>query len=434
MKPIITLLAAMLFTMTLQAQVGIGTTTPQAAFDIVSSTDGLLIPRVALTSLSSFAPLLIAPEDGELVFNTADVGTLTKGFYYWSTGNISWVRIGDTVTPPPPPPSFGGWLLAGNAAVSTDFIGTTNPLDLLFRRGGVLSGRLGEFNTFYGRLAGGSINNGTFNTYIGRNAGALLNSTAQNNTAVGFNALQSQPGRNSSQNTAIGAKALENASGNNNTAIGNEAGANNGGSNNVIIGHQASIGNGNNSVAIGNGANSGAWSNSVAIGSGATSTGSNQITLGNGATGVLRCSATTITALSDRRDKADIITLSEGIEFIKQLKPVTYSWNARDKSKVGTKAVGFIAQDLLKLQQESPIGENLDLVSYHNPDKLEARYGNLLPVMVKGIQDQQTLIEKLQKDNEQLKATNIAILKRLDALEAGKVTEVSEFAQVGEKK
>jgi hypothetical protein len=412
MKPIITLLAAMLFTMTLQAQVGIGTTTPQAAFDIVSSTDGLLIPRVALTSLSSFAPLLIAPEDGELVFNTADVGTLTKGFYYWSTGNISWVRIGDTVTPPPPPPSFGGWLLAGNAAVSTDFIGTTNPLDLLFRRGGVLSGRLGEFNTFYGRLAGGSINNGTFNTYIGRNAGALLNSTAQNNTAVGFNALQSQPGRNSSQNTAIGAKALENASGNNNTAIGNEAGANNGGSNNVIIGHQASIGNGNNSVAIGNGANSGAWSNSVAIGSGATNTAANQIQLGNGTINSARVQvAWSIT--SDSRFKSDIKTSELGLNFIKTIRPVSYT---RKNDETKKTEYGFIAQELEEALIN--IGDpNNGVIFKDNTGMYSVRYNDFIPMTIKAVQEQQTQIEALQKQNIELIKTNAAILKRLEVLE-----------------
>jgi hypothetical protein len=107
--------------------------------------------------------------------------------------------------------------------------------------------------------------------------------------------------------------------------------------------------------------------------------------------------------LSDRRDKTDIQTISEGIDFIKQLKPVTYTWNTRDKSKVGIKAAGFIAQDLLTLQKTSSIGDNLDLVSENNPEKLEARYNNLLPVMVKAIQDQQTIIEELKKELETIK-------------------------------
>jgi hypothetical protein len=129
----------------------------------------------------------------------------------------------------------------------------------------------------------------------------------------------------------------------------------------------------------------------------------NEITLGNASITTLRSMVTSITSLSDRRDKTDIIEISEGLNFIKQLKPVSFTWNTRDKSKVGIKSAGFIAQDLLSLQKSSSIGENLDLVSENNPDKLEARYNNLLPVMVKAIQDQQTIIEQLKKELAELK-------------------------------
>jgi len=36
-------------------------------------------------------------------------------------------------------------------------------------------------------------------------------------------------------------------------------------------------------------------------------------------------------------------------------------------------------------------------------EKLEARYGNLLPVMVKAIQEQQLMIESLKKEIQELK-------------------------------
>jgi hypothetical protein len=49
----------------------------------------------------------------------------------------------------------------------------------------------------------------------------------------------------------------------------------------------------------------------------------------------------------------------------------------------------------------------LDLVSEDNPEKLEARYGNLLPVIVKAIQE-----ESAEKDKE-IKA----LKERLNALE-----------------
>ena len=137
--------------------------------------------------------------------------------------------------------------------------------------------------------------------------------------------------------------------------------------------------------------------------------------MGNSAIATLRAQVTSITALSDRRDKTDITTISEGLDFLKQLKPVSFTWNTRDKAKVGIKSAGFIAQDLLALQQKSAIGANLDLVSQENPDKLDARYSNLLPVIIKAIQE-----ESAQKDTQMAqKDSEIAALKvLLKSLEA----------------
>jgi hypothetical protein len=145
-----------------------------------------------------------------------------------------------------------------------------------------------------------------------------------------------------------------------------------------------------------------------------TATISNEITLGNSSITTLRAQATTITALSDRRDKTNIIPIGEGLAFLKKLNPVSFTWNTRDKAKVGIKSAGFIAQELLALQKQSNIGDNLDLVSENNPEKLEARYGNLLPVIVKAIQEESA--EKDIKINNQDK--EIKLLKeRLNKLE-----------------
>ncbi|MDA9277751.1 hypothetical protein N9P63_02400 [Polaribacter sp.] len=59
MKQFFTLLAAVLLTATTQAQVGVGTTTPDAsaALDITSTTKGLLIPRMT----NSERNLIVSP-------------------------------------------------------------------------------------------------------------------------------------------------------------------------------------------------------------------------------------------------------------------------------------------------------------------------------------------------------------------------------------
>ena len=228
----------------------------------------------------------------------------------------------------------------------------------------------------------------------------LLNANgSKNNTSLGAYALSFQEptltrsyDEAMNENTAIGAYALSGFiididDSKNNTAIGYKAGSNlQVGSNNIFIGH-----------------------NSQPI----STTVSNQITLGNSSISSLRAQVTSITALSDRRDKTDIIPIGEGLAFLKKLNPVSFTWNTRDKAKVGIKSAGFIAQELLALQKQSKIGANLDLVSENNPEKLEARYGNLLPVIVKAIQE-----ESAEKDKEikALKERLNAIEKRLNLI------------------
>lgn len=81
---------------TINAQVGIGTTTPKAALDITSSSYGLLIPRIALTATNAAAPVVNPAtgnnvlEVGTIVFNTANTaGTygVIPGIYYWDGSN-----------------------------------------------------------------------------------------------------------------------------------------------------------------------------------------------------------------------------------------------------------------------------------------------------------------------------------------------------------
>jgi len=211
------------------------------------------------------------------------------------------------------------------------------------------------------------------NTANGKDA--LLNNTlGLNNTANGLAALYLNT--DGDENVAIGSGSLyNNTSGNGNTVIGtNSLTANTTGNANTAVG----------SYTFTTGTN---YSNSSAIGYDAQANASNQINLGNTAISSLRCNVTSITSLSDERDKTDILEITEGLDFISKLKPVTFTWNQRDGNRVGVKSSGFIAQDLLELQDESLIGENLDLVSENDPERLEARYANLLPVMIKAIQE-----------------------------------------------
>jgi hypothetical protein len=255
---------------------------------------------------------------------------------------------------------------------------------------------IGYYSLNYNTTAGS-------NTAIG-NQSLSNNSTGEENTANGYKSLRFNTG---SFNTANGTYSLEsNTTGAYNTALGYSAGR-------VIADGYASNSTSDYSVYLGSNTKASAddAQNEIVIGYNAIGGGSNTVTLGNSSIATLRAQVTSITSLSDRRDKAEITSISEGIDFVKKLNPVTFTWNTRDKAKVGIKSAGFIAQELLALQKGSTIGDNLDLVSDDNPEKLEARYTNLLPVMVKAIQDQQELIEAQQKQIAELKLILETLLK-----------------------
>ncbi len=92
------------FAFKVNAQTGIGTTSPNASakLDVNSSEKGFLPPRVALTSTNSFSPVTglsgttaLATAAGLLVYNTASAGTapnnVVPGYYYWN--GTTWVQI-----------------------------------------------------------------------------------------------------------------------------------------------------------------------------------------------------------------------------------------------------------------------------------------------------------------------------------------------------
>lgn len=247
----------------------------------------------------------------------------------------------------------------------------------------------GSNNSAFGAEALRANTTGSTNTAIGNNA--LYTATdSGNNTAVGASALYTL-GTVSYDNTALGREALsQQTSGSANTAVGSQAlGGLTTGQNNTAIGRLSGY-SGTNDITTG--------SNNILIGYNAqatSSTVSNQITLGNASISSLRCAVTTITSLSDARDKKNVADLQAGLDFVNRLRPVTFDWNCRDGSKVDVPDSGFIAQDLKQVQQDT--GVTIEgLVYESDPDRLEAGYGKLLPVLVKAIQELSSEVEFLK--------------------------------------
>ena len=88
MKQIFTLLAAVVLTASTYAQVGVGTTTPDAssALDITSTTKGLLIPRMTAAQRDAIS----SPAIGLMIYQTDG----TVGFYYYN--GSSWAEVAAT--------------------------------------------------------------------------------------------------------------------------------------------------------------------------------------------------------------------------------------------------------------------------------------------------------------------------------------------------
>lgn len=258
--------------------------------------------------------------------------------------------------------------------------------------GSLYSNTTGNYNTSIGNYSSHYSITGSENTAIGFQS-LFSNATSSGNTAVGFNSLYSATGW---QNTAVGHHSLNsNTTGNYNTAIGYNSGS--------------AVTTGYNLTLIGIDANP------------TSPTATDQITLGNQFVTSLRCNVQSITSLSDARDKKNIQELTLGLDFITKLKPRQFNWdkrewydnNSSDGSKIQeTPTAGFIAQELDSAQTNSG-AEWLNLVLKDNPEKWEATYGNLLPVMVKAIQELKAENDKLKNEIESLRSLE----ERLASLE-----------------
>jgi hypothetical protein len=289
----------------------------------------------------------------------------------------------------------------GTSAPST-MTGTSN---LMLGSGG--SGITSGFNnTVLGLFSGGSLTQASDNVAIGVNSLAQADLSSYNvaigtlslfsavsgvygDVGIGYETLRNLTSPISGANTVIGYRAMYNALTSGGSAVlGGEAGYNTTtGQNNVFLGRASGINNttGSNNVCLGLNSNA------------ATATTSDSITLGNNSHNVLRCAVTTITSLSDARDKEEIAELAVGLEFVKELNPVSFVWNDREEDgKHGVKDFGFIAQDLKSTQEKYEMAETLGLVYEENPEKLEASYGKLIPILVQAIKELSAKVEALE--------------------------------------
>ena len=309
----------------------------------------------------------------------------------------------------------------------------------------------GQNNVAFGNSALKSNSTGSFNTALGSTV--LQNNTADNNTAIGYAAMitntsgyknvavgvsalkQNVNGyynvavgfealrevQSGKYNSAFGANSLLNTTGNRNTGNGYYSLSSNiTGSYNTALGYRSGYNNvsGTYNTFIGYNArvdNTAAKTNSTAVGNDAIITASNQVRIGN-------ASVTDIggyadwTNVSDRRFKSNIKENVSGLDFIMKLRPVTYNLDVNKineflgiNNSVGTSAksqtiqTGFIAQEVETAAKE--LGYDFSGVAKpeNDDDHYGLRYAQFVIPLVKAVQEQQQIIDKLQKENIELK-------------------------------
>jgi hypothetical protein len=251
----------------------------------------------------------------------------------------------------------------------------------------------GANNVSMGSYALGTNTTGHRNTGIGESC-LRYNTTGFRNTAVGAAALTANT--TADYNTAVGQVTLEFCTeGHSNSGFGYAAlNAVTTGDTNLAIGYDSG--------------NAGSPSGSITTADGQMCLG------GSGITHAFTKVA--ITATSDARDKTDITPCDLGLDFINQLKPITYRWDERIKYSDDQSIVpdgthkkeqlecGFLAQDVEAIEEQYGYKQadksNLITTLTSDGTTYGLKYDRLVLMLTKAIQELSAKVEDLEKQKD----------------------------------
>ena len=216
------------------------------------------------------------------------------------------------------------------------------------------------------------------------------------------------------------------SSGTNNAAFGVEAlGGCSTGSRNFAYGYASlfSLSSGGSNIAMGDatGYNVTSGSNNLLFGQNAGRTGyqspqsiagvtsgSNQIHMGNESHSTARIQISW-TVNSDSRDKTDITPIDVGLDFVKDLNPVTFRWDKRSdyedrtptgENKLEELTLGFLAQEVEEVEKSYgyDVANKTNLVVDRDVDQdhFGITYEKMIPILVKAIQQLETRVKELE--------------------------------------
>ena len=288
---------------------------------------------------------------------------------------------------------------AGNTAIGTSALHSNRRgMDNTAVGGFALAANSGNSNTAVGSNSQGYGGSGSENTSVGANSLAAYERQGNGNTAIGYGALGLTDPR-SAYNTAVGHSA--------HIAYGEEPPS----SYCTVIGYNASA-RGNNSMALGNGA---------------VAELPNKVRIGNAAVTVIE-GQVPFTTPSDGRYKFNIQEDVKGLDFILQLRPVTYQFDVKrldgSNGSLGMQASyneaaqirrsGFIAQEVEDAANKS--GYNFSGIIKPKTEKehYSLSYESFVVPLVKAVQEQQQIINEQNKKIDLLIQELNDIKKKLD--------------------
>lgn len=115
---------------------------------------------------------------------------------------------------------------------------------------------------------------------------------------------------------------------------------------------------------------------------------------------------------SDKNFKKNIKELCYGLDAVMKMRPISFDWTNTEQEKSN---LGFIAQEIEEIVPEVVVREkpkNKDGSTKPGEDIYGMKYSELIPVLVKAIQEQQIIIEKLESKNQELEKKVNEILEK----------------------